>query len=498
MRTTTHRLRPRPGVCPRVRTLALSMLASRASSTNLPTEASVDAAVRGACARGLLATAKSVDDHLPLGFFYDLDAFEANMASLRHAFPPHWHHATAVKTNPLSALLRLTRDAGHGAECASIGEVQHVLRQGFAPDVVVYDSPCKTEAEIRFALERGVHLNADNLQELERVRVCLQDLQDLPAGGGGGGGGARGASVIGLRINPLVGAGAVGLLSVSTRKSKFGVVLPPEQGAEREAVVAALTAAEFVTCVHVHTGSGGMTLGQMAQGAAAAAALAAEVNARRAAAGVASRIHVLDVGGGLPVSWGSGTQRPSWDDYSAALREGAPELFRPAAFTRVVTEFGAAMHCKFGFLASRVEITKPTDGGGQIAMIHAGSDLFLRACYAPHMRGAFPVTAYTAEGGRKRGEGEGEGGTVRVVTQDIAGPLYFAGDVVVPAVSLPRLEPGDVVALHEAGGIQHPLPLHGALLAPPPPPYTATAPPPPAPTRRQTRGACATGWPSRC
>ena len=99
-------------------------------------------------------------------------------------------------------------------------------------------------------------------------------------------------------------------------------------------------------------------------------------------------------------------------------------------------------------------------------MIHAGSDLFLRACYAPHMRGAFPVTAYTAEGGRKRGEGEGEGGgrgegggegeggggTVPVITQDIAGPLCFAGDVVVPAVSLPRLEPGDVVALHEAGG----------------------------------------------
>ena len=154
MRATPRRMRAHAGVCPRVRTLALSMLASRASSTSVPSEASVDAAVRGACARGLLAPAKSVDDH-PLGFFYDLDAFEANMASLRHAFPPHWHHATAVKTNPLSALLRLTRDAGHGAECASIGEVQHVLRQGFAPDAVVYDSPCKTEAEIRFALERG-------------------------------------------------------------------------------------------------------------------------------------------------------------------------------------------------------------------------------------------------------------------------------------------------------------------------------------------------------
>ena len=108
-----------------------------------------------------------------------------------------------------------------------------------------------------------------------------------------------------------------------------------------------------------------MTLEQMAQGAAAAAMLAAEVNARRAAAGVASQIRVLDVGGGLPVGWG-GTQGPSWDAYAAALRECAPALFSPAAFDRVVTEFGAAMHCKFAFLASRVEITKPTDGGDQI------------------------------------------------------------------------------------------------------------------------------------
>ena len=124
MRTTPHRMRAHAGVCPRVRTLALSMLASRASSASVPPEASIDAAVHGACARGLLGPAKSVDDY-PLGFFYDLDAFEANMASLRHAFPPHWHHATAVKTNPLSALLRLTRDAGHGAECAGHTTKRH-------------------------------------------------------------------------------------------------------------------------------------------------------------------------------------------------------------------------------------------------------------------------------------------------------------------------------------------------------------------------------------
>ena len=179
-----------------------------------------------------------------MGFFYDLDAFEANLAALRSAFPPHWHHATAVKTNPLSALLRLMRDAGHGAECASIGEVIHSLQQGFSPEAVVFDSPCKTAPEIQYVLQRGVHLNVDNLEELERVQRCLKD----------GLKGQGSTSVIGLRVNPLVGAGQVGNLSVSTRKSKFGVVLDPDPCAEREAVVELLAQADCVNCIHVHTG----------------------------------------------------------------------------------------------------------------------------------------------------------------------------------------------------------------------------------------------------
>ena len=88
-------------------------------------------ALRGACRRGLIAPANSLDDH-PLtthAFFYDLDEFDSNLATLRQAFPPHWHHATAVKTNPLAAMLRRSLAAGHGAECASIGEVQHGARR---------------------------------------------------------------------------------------------------------------------------------------------------------------------------------------------------------------------------------------------------------------------------------------------------------------------------------------------------------------------------------
>lgn len=408
--------------------------ATASASFTVSTACGVDAAVHGACARGLLAPAATLDDH-PLGFFYDLDAYEACLASLRTAFPSHWLHATAVKTNPLSGLLRVSLAAGHGAECASMGEVQHCLRLGFKGSAIVYDSPCKTLPELRFALEQGLHLNIDNMLELERVRQLVDEL-------GGTEGAGRG--IIGLRINPLVGAGKVASLSVSTRRSKFGVVLPPEDGPEREAVVEVLVEASFIDALHVHTGSGGMTLAQMAEGAGAATRLAAEVNARRRQrrAGTAPSISVIDIGGGLPVVWGSDRQI-GFDQYAAALREAAPALF-DGTFRRVVTEFGAVLNCRHAWCGAVVETTKPTDGGGMIAMIHAGSDLFLRQCYAPGMRAPHQVTAYEPDGTPKQGP---------LLAHDVAGPLCFGGDVVCPAVKLPGpLRAGDIVALHEAGG----------------------------------------------
>lgn len=56
----------------------------------------------------------------------------------------------------------------------------------------------------------------------------------------------------------------------------------------------------------------------------------------------------------LPVSWGR-EQTPTWEEYAAALRACAPTLF-DATFRRVVTEFGAALNCRYGWLASVVEV----------------------------------------------------------------------------------------------------------------------------------------------
>eukprot|EP01043_Picozoa_sp_COSAG02_P032348 COSAG02_NODE_2157_length_9637_cov_4.208429_1_plen_447_part_00 len=400
--------------------------------------ARTEPAVRGAVARGYLAPATTLESH-PAGFFYDLDAYRTNMASLRAAFPPHWHHATAVKTCPLSRLLSIALASGHGAECASIGEVLHALSIGFAGPDVVFDSPCKTVPEIEHALNNQIMLNVDNLQELARVDVAFAKLPHD----------ARAGCVIGLRINPLVGSGTVANLSVSTRKSKFGVVCPAGDGGsngsdiEREAVATALIENDFVNAIHVHTGSGGMTLAQIAQGAATAADLAIDINRRRGSG--QRKIEVIDIGGGLPVSWGR-EQEFTFEQYAAELRSAAPSLF-DGTFRRVVTEMGAMMNCKFAFYASICEVTKPTDGG-TIAMIHHGSDMFMRACYAPQMRAQHPIRVFTSDGAIKQRE---------MALHDIAGPLCFAGDVVASAVTVPQIEPMDIVVLEEAGGNTHSL-----------------------------------------
>lgn len=342
---------------------------------------------------------------------------------MRKLFGSQWLHACAVKTNPLIWFLQREKELGHGAECASIAEVLAALEAGFAPHDVVFDSPCKTLPEIRFALERKVHLNLDNLQELEHVVRILGDMK------------LDGKELLGLRVNPLVGEGSIAAFSVSTDKSKFGVPLYSDQKYKQD-LVKKLVTASFLNCIHVHTGSVGMGLEKLVHGVRVAVDFAKDVNH---AAGY-KQISVIDIGGGLATNFEDDVLKPTFASYAAALRQAVPELFN-GHFHRVISEFGASCHIKFGWLASRIEYTKDYDGG-RIAIIHAGSELLMRACYNPTSV-KHRVVAFDAEGRPKA--------DANVMPHDIAGPLCFAGDVVAHA-TLPAMEPGDIIMLLDAGG----------------------------------------------
>ncbi|NJB68240.1 diaminopimelate decarboxylase [Desulfobaculum xiamenense] len=357
--------------------------------------------------------------------FHDLSLIEERVRELGEAFPADTLHAVAVKANPLRKVLRHIETLSKpgtgpllGLEAASEPEFELALSSGFTPERIVFDSPAKTVRELGRAIDLGVHLNMDNLQEVERVAAMVAERNSAPTGG------------FGIRINPQVGSGTIGATSVAAEYSKFGVPLK----VFRSELAEAYAKNPWLTGVHVHVGSQGCPMDQIVTGIRAVLDFVEEVNAA-----TGGRIRTFDMGGGLPADYGQdGFDAPDFTRYAAALRERCPELF--SGRYRLMTEFGRAVHANAGFAASRVEYVKP-QGDIRTAVIHLGADMFLRKCYNPgDWHHAFTVCA--PDGSLKSG-GERP--------YRIAGPLCFAGDLPGRDVVLPEIEPGDWIIIHDTG-----------------------------------------------
>ncbi|MCB5179080.1 diaminopimelate decarboxylase [Streptomyces antimicrobicus] len=407
---------------------------SRAPQPQADAEAAAarrDLAVRAAVEQGLIGGADSGPDGAPpLVCLLDLAGIRACAAALTAAFaaalPPGTPvlHAFAVKAAPLVPVLALLADAGLGCEVASPGELALARAAGVPPERIVLDSPAKTTAELREALAAGVALNADNDQELRRLDALVAAV---PAGA---------VPPVGVRVNPQTGAGTIGATSTATATSKFGIGLR-DPGA-RERLLRAYAERPWLTRLHTHSGSQGVPLPLIARSVREVYALAEEINAAAVRRTGRRQVDTIDIGGGLPVNFASDAATPTYEEYVRALREAAPGLFDGSY--GLVTEFGRALLAKHGLVIARVEYTKTT-GGRPIALTHAGVQLATRTVYAPQQ---WPVRilAYDARGGPKRGD---------LVSQDVAGPACFSGDLIAQARALPPLDPGDLVVVPDTG-----------------------------------------------
>ena len=225
----------------------------------------------------------------PLALVYDLDHLRTSFERCTEAFPAAFTHCFAMKAAPMSFIAKEAIDANFGIECASRLEVANALRNGCSPAKVVFDAPAKTHSEIRYALEQGVCLNCNTLDELERVASIYDEM------------GGDTSSRIGVRVNPLLGAGKIKALSVSTASSKFGV-------SDLDSVRDAFKAHPWLSMLHVHVGSQGCSVEMLAEGVGVIANLADEINA----AASREQVKVLDIGGGLPVDYDSCNDSPSF------------------------------------------------------------------------------------------------------------------------------------------------------------------------------------------
>jgi diaminopimelate decarboxylase len=372
----------------------------------------IQSTMQAAISSGLLA------EESPVVAFVHPDGIRETIKALKSAFPDHFVHAFAAKANCMKPALELVRSQGMACEAASPGELAQAFEAGFQAGEIVYDEPAKTRWVLRRALDLGISINIDNFQEFERLNGLIGDRP------------VRG--VIGFRINPQVGAGSIDAMSTATAQSKFGVAL--EDPGNHEQVVELYRRHEWLKCVHTHVGSQGCELDLLTSGIRKIVDLAEEINALCGC----RRVSVIDIGGGLPVNFGSDEITPTFSAYAAALSSTVPELF--TGHYRVITEFGRSVFAKNGFIVTRVEYTKMS-GGRPIALTHAGAQLATRTVFMPD---SWPLrlSVYDSNGRFKTGKTQ---------DYDVAGPLCFAGDLIAEERPLPAIEPGDYIVLHDTG-----------------------------------------------
>ena len=347
--------------------------------------------------------------------FYDMSRLAQTLRILKQAFPSHTCHTIAAKANPLLEVLKGIRSGGCGLEVASMGEIHLALAAGFEAKMIVFDSPVKTRDEVNFALAEGIGINANSIEELNRIS------QATPL--------SNSSSRIGIRINPEIGSGSIDSTSVAVVNSKFGVPL----STQRDHLLKIISECRWLSGIHVHIGSQGMSQDQLVSGINRVYEFFLESN-------ILGQLLTFNIGGGLPAQYRE-ADAPVWfSGYADALRTECPRLFGPEV--TLVTEFGRSIHANSSWVATRIEYIRSDDADSSTIYVHVGADMFLRVAYRPS-DWHHDLTVCSSTGQLRTG-------TCKLYR--VAGPLCFAGDYLERRVFLPdNIAEGDYILIHDSG-----------------------------------------------
>jgi diaminopimelate decarboxylase len=354
-----------------------------------------------------LPALRRLEPHAHACYVYDLDLIEARARRFRDAFDPLGPLcAYALKANALPAILELLRGAGVGAEAGSVGELELARAAGFPASHRVLNGNGRTAEEAEWAAGEGVHsVNADHVTEL--------DLLERAA--------ARAGRVVrvALRVNPGIATPGHRYVATGDDEAKFGI--GPD-----EALAAWSGRSRWPNLqldgVHIHVGSQLLETAPLEQALETALALVEESGGRGAPLGF------VNLGGGFGIDYAGSGEFPL-ERYARGFVTRAAGLG-----LEWVLEPGRWVPAPAGVLVSEVLWVKRRDRKRFVVLAAGMNDLLRPALYLARHR-IVPLQPRT---------GAAEPATV-------VGPVCESADVFAENAMLPPLEPGDVVALLDAG-----------------------------------------------
>jgi diaminopimelate decarboxylase len=321
------------------------------------------------------------------------------------------HYSMKANSNP--ALLRVVREEGLWVDTMSPGEIYAAQLAGFPPERIFFVPNNIDDAEMRYAIQRGILTSVDSLSQLARYGR-------LNPGG-----------PVAVRFNPGVGAGHHAKVVTGGKATKFGV--NPE---EVPAVKALL--AEYglrLTGLNQHIGSLFMTPETFLASFENLAALAAQFE----------NLEFLDLGGGFGIPY-----RKQAGEARLNLRETGRQL--SGAMARFAQAYGRALTLKLepgryipaeaGVLLGTVHAVKQNSG-----RTFVGTDIGMNVLMRPVLYDAHhDLEVYPANP-------QPQAAAVTAVT--VVGNICESGDILAKDRDLPPMAEGDALGVLDAGAYGH-------------------------------------------
>jgi diaminopimelate decarboxylase len=326
----------------------------------------------------------------------------------------------AAKSNSNISVLRTLAKLGSGFDIVSGGELQRAISAGADPHKCVFAGVGKSEAEIEFALKQGVYsFNVESEQELERIDRIAQRM--------------RRVAPVAVRVNPNVQAGTHKKITTGTYENKFGIAY------ERiEAVYA--WAAKLknlrVRGLQMHIGSQITEVTPFEQAVHKVLPLVRRLQA-------AYGLEFLSIGGGLGIIYEPALASASdtWWNSPRAKSILTPQKYATRLLPllkdlglRVLLEPGRFISGNAGVLLTRVEYIKRT-GSKHFLIVDAAMNDLIRPAFYDAYHEIVPAR-------RKNGA---------VIRSDVVGPICESGDFFCHDRPLPKVQPGEYLALMSAG-----------------------------------------------
>lgn len=335
-------------------------------------------------------------------YIYHAEALGSRLRTLIRELPgPPFRLLYSIKANPSVRVIQECISAGLNVDVCSPGDVHLAQVAGVPGARISYTGVGLDERELRALAQARIHVNLDSLQEaIDWARIAP-------------------GQAVGIRCAPGIVAGFHPHAQAGTRGGKFGI--------PREDMPIAISVLREADCpvrkLHVHLGSSIDCVEPHLAALDFLLTLAVElpsVDAVNLGGGLAARYHPLDQG--FPL---------------AALRGGClAQLARFEQTTQrtlhVELEPGEYIVSEAGWLLSRVRVTK-----GAVAIVDASTN---------HLPGPMLYGSYVHiyADGKETDDAERS-------EWDIYGNTNQAGDRFASRRLLPRLEPGDLLLLRNAG-----------------------------------------------